>query len=257
MPSKEIIFLDKINEFFYEGVDRQTSIYLFGSASTGYYISGRSDLDLLIVVPETKLYTVGEKIRSWTWNPELPILDGYVLSSERGIRSAKHVEQFKRVAFPSDANIDLPDQWNIKNRSIHLFGEAIMPKIFPEIGQAQLQAWAIETIRSLARSNPSGNVPYNSTFKLSEVIWCTSWAARLLLLSRGQLCESKKEALSWLAAEYVEIAEPVRLLLKDYLKSDKDASSMTEEQAYMLAKFCFGLILKRANSQFILNDSKS
>jgi predicted nucleotidyltransferase len=48
-------YADKLDEFFYEGLGRQTSACLYGSAATENWVPGRSDLDLVILVPEEKL----------------------------------------------------------------------------------------------------------------------------------------------------------------------------------------------------------
>jgi predicted nucleotidyltransferase len=47
-------FLSRLEELFYTEMDQHTSACLYGSAVTGNWIAGRSDLDLLVIVPEEK-----------------------------------------------------------------------------------------------------------------------------------------------------------------------------------------------------------
>ena len=105
MRSSSPPYADKLNEFFYEGLGRQTSVCLYGSAATGNWVPGRSDLDLIILVPEEKLELLGQKIREWAWasTPKYPILDGYALSVSRSGRLVKRLDEFVKVTYPSDA----------------------------------------------------------------------------------------------------------------------------------------------------------
>jgi hypothetical protein len=241
---------DKLSEFFYDGLHRQTSAYLYGSAATGNWVPGRSDLDLVLLVPHEKLDLLGQKVREWAWSstPKYPILDGYAVSASRSGRVvAKRLDQFVRVGYPSDATIALVDQWNIKNRSKHLFGSDSISVLFPDISYGELRAWAREHIEETFAGNPGDNVP-EPDLVLSKLIWSVSWAARLLMLLRGNVCESKREALQWLASEYGEIRDMVSLLLDDYLKSDEAALSITSEQSVILRKFCLGRLLQESRS---------
>jgi len=237
--SSSLPYVDKLDEFFYEGLGRQTSVCLYGSAATGNWVPGRSDLDLIILVPEEKLELLGEKIREWASTPKYPILDGYALSDSRSGLLGKRLDRFVRVTYPSDVTINPVDQWIIKNRSKHLFGNHSIPTLFPDISHSQLRAWALEELEYMLASNPEGFVPEPKVV-LSKLIWAISWSARMLMLLRGNVCESKREALQWLASEYVEIRNLVCLLLDNYSKSDEAALSITSEQSAMLCKFCFG-----------------
>jgi hypothetical protein len=206
-------------------------------------------LDLIVLVPGEKLDLLGQKIREWAWRstPKYPILDGYALSISRSGRVVKRLDEFVRVGYPSDATIDLVDKWNIKNRSKHLFGNDSIPTLFPDISHSQLGAWAFETLKPMLAGNPEGNVPELDVV-LSKLIWSVSWSARMLMLLRGHVCESKREALQWLASEYVEIRNLVGLLLDDYSKSDEAALSITSEQSVILRKFCLGQLRQEIRS---------
>lgn len=68
------------------------------------------------------------------------------------------------------------------------------------------------------------------------------------MLSRGTVCESKKEALQWLASEYSEIRDFVNLLIDDYLKSDEVIPVISSEQSLILRKFCFERMLHEGKS---------
>lgn len=214
---------------------------LYGSAATGNWVAGRSDLDLVILVPDEMLDLLGQKIREWAWasTPKYPILDGYALSVSKGGRSVMRLDEFVRVSYPSNVEIDLIDQWIIKNRSKHLFGSDCISSLFPDISHGQLRVWAFETLENMLASNPEGNVPEPKVV-LSKLIWSVSWAARMLMLLRGDVCESKREALQWLSNEYGEIRNLVCLLLDSYSMSDEGALAMTSEQSANLCKFCLG-----------------
>ena len=153
---------------------------LYGSAATGNWVPGRSDLDLIILVPEEKLELLGQKIREWAWasTPKYPILDGYALSVSRSGRLVKRLDEFVKVTYPSDATIDLVDQWIIKNRSKHLFGNDSISTLFPDISHSQLRAWAFERLKYMLAGNPEGIVPEPKVV-LSKLIWSVSWSARM------------------------------------------------------------------------------
>lgn len=241
--------MDEINEFFYEGLDSQSSILLYGSAATGNWIPDRSDLDLIILIPREKLELLGDKVRKWVWSskPKYPILDGYALSRSMGGFSVKRLDELAKVTYPSDTKIDLIDQWMIKNRSKHLYGNESISDLFPEISHGQLNTWVKEKLEYIVQENPKGIVP-DSAVVLSKLIWSISWSARMLMLSKGNVCESKREALKWLASEYSEIRSLVYLLLDDYLKSDEVPASITSEQSMKLREFCLGLLLQESKS---------
>jgi hypothetical protein len=238
-------FMDALKEFFYEGLDCRASVYLFGSAATGNWIPGRSDLDLVIIVPHERLDLLGEKVRNWAWStePRNPILDGYALSTSGGGHSVTRLDELVRVRYPSDTKIDLVDQWMIKNRSKHLFGNNSLDRYFPDISTAKLSEWARENLRGLMKSNPKGIVPA-SAVELPGLFWSISWSARMLMLSRGTICESKQEALQWLACEYPEIKDMVNLLSSDYMRLDIVSTSITSEQGVALCQYCFELLLQ-------------
>lgn len=237
-------FSDKINEIFYEGMNRETSVCLFGSAATGNWIAGRSDLDLVILVPKEKLEILGRKVREWVWStsPKLPILDGFAICVSGRAYSAVRLDELARVTYPSATQIDIVDQWAIKNRSACLFGNDYVNSQFPEIKLSELKAYALENFKHMALSNPNGVMP-EPTLVLSKLIWTVSWSARMLMLSRGTVCDSKKEALQWIANEYSEIRDLVNLLINDYLKSDEVTPTISVEQSVILRKFCFERML--------------
>ena len=240
-------YADKLKEYFYEGMGRETSVYLFGSAATGNWVPGRSDLDLVVLVPKEKLFLLGQKVRDWTLASENPILDGYADCSSSNGFSATRLDAFVRVNLPSDTRIDLVDQWSIKYRSKHLFGDDALTGIFPEISHSQLRAWALETLGYMKASNPGGFVP-EPQLVLSKLIWTVSWAARMLMLVKGETCDSKREALQWLANEHVDVRSLVSLLLEDYSKSDEAPLSITSEQSVALRKFCLGQLFQGVRS---------
>ena len=239
----DLFIINKLKEYFYESFDGQTSVYLFGSAATGNWVAGRSDLDLIVIMNDDKMYSLGSKVRDWTWSsdPVYPVLDGFLISSKNNSYSFTRLDSFLKVNFPSDTCIDIMDQWMIKNRSIHLFGSDVVGKFFPEIGINQLSLWAKENLRDMIKSNPDGLLSKHDVV-LSKEIWTISWFSRMLLLSKGEVCESKREALLWFANEFSEVKEIVTLLLDDYFKSDADPAKITADQSLMLRRFCFDLL---------------
>jgi hypothetical protein len=170
--SGSLPYAEKLNEFFYEGLGRQTSACLYGSAATGNWVPGRSDLDLIILVPEENLDLLGQKVREWAWEstPKYPTLDGYALAVSRSRRTVKRLDEFVRVCYPSNATIHPVDHWNIKNRSKHLFGNDSIPTLLRDISHSQLRAWAFEHLENMLAGNPMGNVP-DPNLVLSQLIW--------------------------------------------------------------------------------------
>ncbi|WP_373998755.1 nucleotidyltransferase domain-containing protein [Bdellovibrio bacteriovorus] len=229
-------YLDQIRDHFYDQLDQTTSAWLFGSALTGNWVPGRSDLDLYIVVPKERLASFGAKVRAWARIPANPILDGYVLASSESSPMIMPLERFAIVASPSTIHIELIDQWYIKNRSKHLFGPEPLQRDLSDISIDNLRRWALSKLQMLANGTASDRRP-----TLSDLIWTTSWAARMLMLARGNVCESKLEALKWLANENEEIRDVVGLLLADFYKSDDLPISMTPEQSLVLSRFCIEL----------------
>lgn len=64
MRKESIPCLKEINDFFFEGLGRQSSVFIFGSAATGNWLSSRSDLDLVIIIQKDMVEILGTKIRS-------------------------------------------------------------------------------------------------------------------------------------------------------------------------------------------------
>ena len=135
------------------------------------------------------------------------------------------------------------DLWNMKNRSIHLFG-ADLVKELPDIGLAELSELALYVLRN--SSYPS-SLP-KVELVLSELIWSVSWAARMLMLARGVVCDSKREALMWLSQEYIEIRELIDLLLGDFYCSDSCPISITSSQGETLRVFVLELLIREGKS---------
>lgn len=233
-------FEKDLGALFYEQVDRQSSAYLFGSAATGNWIASRSDLDLLILVPESKLDLLGEKIRTWKQDPSRPILDGFAIYFSGKNLMAKRLEEFHLVPRLALAEIQLIDLWNIKNRSRHLFGQDFKAG-FPEISVSQLSEWAQKELQNAFGSSHGGEVP-KADVVLSKLIWSVSWSARMLLLARGIVCDSKQESLRWLSQEYPEVRETIGLLLDNYSRTDAEPVSITADQDWALRRFCFDLM---------------
>ena len=97
-----------------------------------------------------------------------------------------------------------------------------------------MKAWALATLKDLLLSNPEGNV--QETKVPSELMWSVSWAARMLMLSRGYICESKQEALQWLANEYAEIRSLVTILIDGYVKPDM--AEISSQGSILLRRYC-------------------
>jgi hypothetical protein len=240
-------FQTELTTLFYDQMDRQTSAYLYGSAATGSWVAARSDLDLLIFVPENKLALLGEKIKVWSSNPGHPILDGFALFFSQGVPMAKRLEEFHLQARPAVGEIQVIDFWNMKYRSKHLFGEDLVQG-FPEISLSQLSGWARKELQKAFGSSHSGEVP-KADVVLSKLIWSVSWSARMLMLAKGIVCDSKQEALKWLAQNHPEIREPIRLILDDFSKSDAEPTAITADQDFALRKFCFELMRLEVKAQ--------
>lgn len=233
---------EELRTLFCDQMDRQTSAYLYGSAATGNWVPARSDLDLLILVPEEKLGLLGEKIKVWRASHGNTILDGFAIFFSHNALMARRLEEFHLPARPLVGEIQVIDMWNIKNRSKHLFGIEFV-KGFPEITLSQLSEWARRELRNAFGPLHSGAIPKVDEV-LSKLIWSVSWSARMLMLARGLVCDSKQEALRWLAQEHAEVRELVSLLLDDYSKSDAEPISITSDQSLILRRFCFELMLR-------------
>lgn len=231
--------LERLKDFFYDQMGQQTSACIYGSAASGDWVLSRSDLDLLIIIPKEKLELLGAKVRAWDRISTNPILDGYAVFLSGSSLEAISLERLAKVNYPSSERIRLIDQWYIRNRSKKLFGTEQLHTLFPEVSIEQLRISAFENLRELSKGTQQGGMP-----KLSRLIWTVSWASRMLMLSRGQVCESKREALQWLANEYSEISSLIALLLKDFYKSDDVSMSITQEQSVLLSKACIELAQK-------------
>lgn len=234
------LHLERLKDLLCDQMDQQTSAWLYGSATTGSWAPGRSDLDLIVLIPEEKLDLFGQKVRSWDRVPTNPILDGYAVYLSGRSLKAIHLEQLAKFRHPSPTFIGLVDQWYIKNRSKHLFGSGSLNTYFPDVTLDQLRAWALRELKNLSeKGNARSCIP-----KLSSLIWSVSWTARLLMLSRGDVCESKLEALQWLANENNEgddISNLIGLLLENFHKSDDASVAITSEQDLLLSRFCIDL----------------
>lgn len=236
--------LETIKDLFFEKMDRRTSAWMYGSAANGDWVPFRSDLDLFILIPEGSLELFSNKVRAWTWAGTNPILDGYVLYFSGSSVITLSLEQLASVAYPSEARIELIDQWYIKNRSKHLFGEDSLPTFLPEIAPIQLREWAIENLRRVAKAEPRA-----INLKFSELIWSVSWSARMTMLARGEVCESKLEALKWLSIEVPESSYIVSLLIEGFNNSDNTITPISLEQSVMLRRLCMNMMINELKSQ--------
>lgn len=222
-------------------MDFQTSGLLYGSASTDNWVSGRSDLDLLLIVPEEKLRLLEKQIKIWKSKSEFPVIDGYVLYSSGNVIMAKELYKLESPPYFADTFIPLIDLWNIKNHSQHLFGQEVKAFI-REINQEELKKWALSDIKSywipLLNSLVSySKIPLEDKIPLSGLIWVASGVARMLMLSEGNICTSKRVALQWLAAEYGEIRNLVNLLIEEFNNPDNIARTLTAREALVLNDF--------------------
>jgi predicted nucleotidyltransferase len=243
--SCDLPFRGELETLFFEQMDRQTSAYLYGSAATGNWVSARSDLDVLILISENQIEALGKMIIKWKVTPGYPILDGFALYYSSGELKAKRLEAFNRESYPAFSEIKTIDMWNIKNRSKYLFGTYFV-RDFPDVMVTDLIMWARNELRKLFGPSHSGDVP-RVDLVLSGLIWSVSWAARLLMLARGLVCDSKRESLKWLAKEYIEIREPISLLLGDYYRSDAEPISITSAQSETLRKFLLKLLIQESS----------
>lgn len=229
-------YLKVLKELLYKDLDYRTSAYLYGSFATGNWIADRSDLDLLLFTPETKLELLGEKIKTWQSIPNSPILDGFALFLSGGWLMAKRLEEFSEAAEPLFKCIQVIDLWNIKNRSVHIWGEAFAVAL-PDIQTNELSRWALGQMELFIGNLHIDDVPIIEA-EPNGLIWSISWSARMLLLSRGIVCDSKLDAIRWLANEYSEIRASVDLLINNFSASGTIQSLLTKEESLKLRKFC-------------------
>ena len=233
-------FLNRIKDLFYTEMDQQTSACLYGSAATANWVAARSDLDLLALVPEEKIELFGEKIKIWKSMPTNPILDGFVLYSLGNIPMVREFKKFEKATRLTPNFIPLIDLWNVKNQSVHLFGQD-MKTFVREINRDELKDWAIKDIEnhwipvlsygvSLCDTSSEIKVP------LSTLIITASGVARAIMLARGNICNSKRESLQWLADEDIEIKEMINLLREDFEKKDDLAVKFTLRQTAFLGR---------------------
>jgi hypothetical protein len=68
----------------------------------------------------------------------------------------------------------------------------------------------------------------------------------MLMLSRGIICDSKRDAMLWLAEEHSEIKELIGLLLEDYSKPADTVPAITAEQSVQLRKYCQNLLVRES-----------
>jgi hypothetical protein len=239
------LFLSNLEMVLYLGMEKQTSACLFGSSMTNDWIAGRSDLDLFVIVPEKKLELFGNKIKEWHSNPANPLLDGYVLYASANGTMVKEFHKFEKTRLVRDF-IPLIDLWNVKNRSKHLFGQDVT-QFVREISREELKAWAFWNIENhwiplindiVSRSTVSSEIQ----IPLSTLIFMASGVARILMLTKGNICSSKREALQWLANEYFEIRETINLLQAEFEKPNNVAHTLTASQAVKLGDFYLKLL---------------
>lgn len=245
MEQNIFTFSDKIKRFFYDGLDCQTSGCVYGSAATGNWVASRSDIDLVLILPEDRLEKLGELIKAWKSESENPILDGFAIFMSKNMIMAKRLEEYDDMARPVVGQIQLIDQWNIKNKSHQLFGEIPVHLVFPDIEKNQLRVWANKEINTFLKNIDVNNVPRVDVV-LPKLIWVISWSARMLMLSRGIICDSKRDAMLWLANEHSEIKDLIGLLLEDYSKPADSVPAITAEQSVQLRKYCQDLLVRES-----------
>lgn len=246
MNNNLLPFLNSIKELFYTELDQQISACLYGSAATDNWVAARSDLDLLALVPEEKIELFGEKIKIWKSKPANPILDGFVLYSSSNVSMVREFHKFDKAIRLTGKFIPLIDLWNVKNQSIHLFGQD-MKTFVREISREELKSWAIIDIENywiphLSTIISDGDTSSEIKIPLSALIIMTSGVARILMLARGNICSSKRESLQWLAEEHIEIRESINLFREDFEKSDDLAITLSRRQAGTLVRFYLGLL---------------
>ena len=239
-------FLEPLKDLLHVEVGRQTSACLFGSAVTDEWIAARSDLDILVIVPEKKLGLFGQKLKDWQRRTAHPALDGYVLHSSGNATMVRELHQFEKVSRPVGNFIPLIDLWNAKNRSRHLFGNDLRTLI-PEISQEELRVWAIRDIEChwiplLADLVSMADKSTETKIQLTPLVWVASGVARMLMLARGKVCASKREALQWLAEENSEIRETINLLIENFEKPDCVAPTFASKHTHALGKFYLRLL---------------
>jgi predicted nucleotidyltransferase len=115
-------YLEPLKDLFHVQMGRQTSGCLFGSGATGDWVEGRSDLDLMVLIPSREIEFFARQIEAWRARPSHPLLDGYVLFLSENTLLAKRFHNFDEPARLAAKSIPLIDIWNIKNLSTHLFG---------------------------------------------------------------------------------------------------------------------------------------
>jgi hypothetical protein len=238
-------YLEKIHQLFYVEMERKTSGCLFGSAATDDWVPARSDLDLLVLMPEEKIELLGRKLTEWKLIPKNPLLDGYALFSRGNIPMVKRFWDYDKAALPT-TSIWLMDLWSIKNRSKNLFGQDLKPFI-REISQEELQAWAIQNIKNhliphIKLLLSGSTLSPETKMPVTPLILIGSEVARVLTLVKGNICSSKREALRWLADGNPEIREMVNQIREDYEKPDEVAIRFTASQAFTLLEFYLRLL---------------
>ena len=239
-------FLKTFNQLFYIDMDLQTSACLFGSAATNDWVSTRSDLDLFIFIPESRVELFSKKIKEWQSMPKYPLLDGIVMFSSGNVLMAKRLYDFDKAAQPVAESIWLIDLWNIKNRSKHLFGNDLTTFI-RDMGQEELREWAIKNIKDfwipiISDGLSLGDESSEVKIPLSSLVWTARGVARMLMLTQGNICSSKREALVWFADKFPEIRETINLLREDFEKPDDMAMALNAKQTFKLGRFYLHLL---------------
>lgn len=218
-------FLKTVHQLFHVEMGFKTSGCLFGSAATGNWVAGRSDLDLLIHVPEEQIDLFSSKIKEWQTEKTNPPLGGYAIFNTANTTMARALDDFDKRARPAASSIDLIDLWKVKNESRHLFGNDITSFV-RAIDRVELQNWAMKHIQSfwipiIDAGISFGDVSSEQKVSHSKVVWTATGVARILMLAEGTICNSKREALHWLQNRCVEI-KPTLTILADNFDSPDD-----------------------------------
>jgi predicted nucleotidyltransferase len=244
----EIPFEEELQRYFNESLGRRSSVLLFGSAATGHFVSGRSDLDLAITIKCEQLGLLGDALRAWdAAEPRLPIIGGYAVVDHGGYIETFNLELFLKTYFPRNSPIEVVDRWLIRNRFLNLWGDNFASNLIEETTIEDLKGYALRHIQDFAQQGIHANVPA-AGLKLSDLIWSASWTARMLMLVEGEVCESKRAALEWLAKEEPAVGEQVGVLLKYFDTPDQDSPLLPHQESLVIITACRDLITQAATS---------
>src|SRR5579863_5670498 len=168
-------------------MDQQTSVCLYGSATTDDWVTGRSDLDLFAFIPEEKIELFGEKIKIWKSKPGNPILDGFVLYRSGNVQMVREFHKFEKATRLTANFIPMIDLWKVKNQSVRLFGQD-MKTFVREISPEELKDWAIKDIENhwIPHLNvvvSGGDASPERKIPLSTLISMASGVAQMLMLA--------------------------------------------------------------------------